>query len=184
MKTLQQAVERVSAQVREHCRARGYTEGPWLNPLVPVDCLSAWAMARYLAGAGEIDHYLAVAPEGHVYGFFFEKLGVRMHSVFVDYPPRRCEAIDDLSEIRDGHVLVIEDDVVSGVSLKLVMDQLQLHAPRLVSLYLGRERDGQQLDNVPPGIADIYLAEERLDPNLRAQYETDFLTAFREDDPA
>ena len=85
MKTLQQAVERVSAQVREHCRARGYTQGPWLNPLVPVDCISAWAMARYLAGAGEIDHYLAVAPEGHVYGFCFEKLGVRVHSVFVDY---------------------------------------------------------------------------------------------------
>ena len=85
METLQRIVERVSAQVREHCRARGYKEGPWLNPLVPVDCISAWAMARHLAGAGEIDRYLAVAPEGHVYGFFFEKLGVRVHSVFVDY---------------------------------------------------------------------------------------------------
>jgi hypothetical protein len=54
VETLQQIVERVSAQVWEHCRAKGYTEGPWLNPLVPVDCVSAWAMARHLASAGEI----------------------------------------------------------------------------------------------------------------------------------
>jgi hypothetical protein len=66
MSSIEDLVNRVSAAVREYCRSKGYTEGPWLNPLVPVDCVAAWMMAKRLVGAGQFDHYVAVAPEGHV----------------------------------------------------------------------------------------------------------------------
>lgn len=82
-----------SVKFRQRCvcigRAKGYVEGRWLNPLVPMDCIAAWAMARQLTESGQFDRYLAIAPEGHVYGYFFERLGVPVLSVFVDYPPRR-----------------------------------------------------------------------------------------------
>lgn len=183
METLPETVARVSSQVRGHCQAKGYQEGPWLNPLVPVDCVAALVMAQRLIASGRFDHYLAVAPEGHVYGYFFEQLGAPVLSALVDYPPRRCQVLDDLAVIRDGSVLIIEDDVLSGISLALVVDQVMRFAPRSVSLYLGREKEYQQLHNVPAGITTTYLAEEQLDPALRAHYESEFLAFFREHAP-
>jgi hypothetical protein len=42
-------IDRVVAEVREHCRqSKGYEEGSHVNPPVPVDCMSAFAMARLL----------------------------------------------------------------------------------------------------------------------------------------
>ena len=72
---LHELLAEVAAEARRHCAAKGYTGGPNWNPLTPWDGVAALAMARFLLGSGLFDHYLAVAPEGHVYGFFFEQLG-------------------------------------------------------------------------------------------------------------
>lgn len=171
-------LDKVIAQVRQHCRrAKGYEEGLWVNPLVPADCVSAFMMARLVTEQEAFDHYVAVAPEGHVYGFFFEQLGVRVLSVHVDYPPRRCEVLDDLSVLRNGRVLIIEDDVLSGVTLRLVIDVLKQYSPRSLALYLGRQKADQQLEPIAPEIARVFLAEDYLDPTLREQSEAEF-TAF------
>src|SRR5947199_5468655 len=98
-------LDRVLTDVRKHCHARGYREGPGVNNFVPHDCVAAFGMARLLTGTERFDHYLAIAPEGHIYGYFFECLGVEVLSVFTDYPPSRCESADDLSVLRDGRVL-------------------------------------------------------------------------------
>src|SRR5262245_44599967 len=112
-------IDRVKEDVKRYVAAKGYGDGPGVNPLVPRDCVAAFAMARLLTEQG-FDHYVSVDPEGLVYGYFCEKLGVRLRSVFVDYPPRRFETRDDLAVIRGRRVLVLEDDVVSGVTLELV----------------------------------------------------------------
>ena len=100
-------------------------------------------------------------------------------SICVDYPPTRVESVDDLSAIHRRRVLLIEDDVVSGISLELVMKEVALHGPSSVSLFLGREKDSQQLQNVPPQIDRVYLTEDCLDPAARGQYESEFLDFFQ-----
>lgn len=91
-------LDRVVADLSEHVRnAKGYETESWINPLTAVDSISAFAMAKLLTEQKLFDHFVSVAPEGHVYGYFFEKaFGVSMLSVHVDYPPRRCEVRDDL----------------------------------------------------------------------------------------
>ena len=172
-------LERVADAVQTHCRQRGFVPEPWLNPLVPHDPVAAWAMARRLTAEEGFDEYVAVAPEGHVYGFFFEQFGAQILSVFVDYPPKQFTAVDDLTRIRDRHVLILEDDVVSGVTLALVVRGLQVHAPRSLALYLGREKEYQQLQNVPPAVTPVYLAEDYLQPSWREDAEATFAAFFR-----
>jgi hypothetical protein len=138
------------------------------------------AMAWYLIGLRAFEQYVAVAPEGNVYGFLFERLEAKVLSVFVDYPPTRVDYVDDLSVIHGRRLLLIEDDIVSGNSLRLAMRELSRHEPSSVSLYLGREKDSQQLNNTPSQIEAFYLAEDVLDPASRGRYESDFLAFFQE----
>ncbi len=134
-------------------------------------------MAKLLT-ENQFDRYLAVAPEGHVYGFFLEWLGARVLSVFVDYPPWQLETRDDLAVIRGGRVPILEDDIISGVTLQLVIRDLLQYQPRSLSLYGGRAKEDQQLGNLPPEIEAVYLAENCLDPALRADHESSFLKVF------
>ena len=43
-----------------------------------------------------------------------KRLGARVLSILVDYPPTRVELAEDLSAVRGGRVLLIEDDVVGA----------------------------------------------------------------------
>jgi hypothetical protein len=175
-----QLLEQVAEAVRGHCAAKGYVRGSNWNPLTPQDSVAALAMARHLTGSGSFDHDVAVAPEGYVYGFFFERLGAPVLSIFVDYPPTQVESADDLSAIHGGRVLLIEDDVVSGFSLDLVMKAVARHDPSSVSLYLGRDKDSQQLQNIPTQIDRVNLAEDSLDPAGRGRYESEFFDFFQD----
>jgi hypothetical protein len=171
-------LEDVSRRAREHCAARGYVSGPNWNPLEPHDPVAAFAVARLLVGSGRFDCFVAVAPEGHVYGFFFEELGVPVHEVFVDYPPRAVTAAGWLSAVVGKRVLVIEDDVVSGVSLGLVVAAVLAHRPLSVSVYLGRRADGQCPENMPEGVGLALLAETLLASVDRPQHEAEFIRHF------
>jgi hypothetical protein len=168
----------VVRQAREHCAAKGYVEGPNWNPLEPQDPVAALAMARALIASGKFDHYVAIAPEGHAYGYFFERLGARVRSVFVDYPPRQVTGAQELASIAGGRVLLIEDDVASGVSLELIVAALKVHQPASLSVYLGRRASGQCPENVPAGIDAVILAESHLDPADRARHEEEFVCIF------
>jgi hypothetical protein len=175
---LSELLDLAHADIRAHCAAKGYVSGPHWNPLVPQDSVAALGMARWLLESGRFDDYIAVAPEGHVYGYFFERLGARLLSVFVEYPPKCIQLVDDLTAIRDRSVLLIEDDVVSGVSLELVVRELARFAPRSLSLYLGRDRDSHQFENIPAPIGNVYLAEDCLDPADRGRHEREFVELF------
>jgi hypothetical protein len=176
----QELLERVVAQVGQHVReSKGYETESWINPLTPVDSVAAFAMAKVLTERHLFDYFVSVAPEGHVYGYFFEKcFGASILSVHVDYPPRRCEVLDDLNPIRGKRVLILEDDVASGTTLRHVVNAINEYQPRSLDLYLGRRKGDQALENVDPAIGTTYLAEDYLDPNRREEYESQFVTFF------
>lgn len=175
----QQLTEYIASDIQQHVRkSKGFEQGPWVNPLVPVDCVQSFMMAHMLIESRAFDYCVAVAPEGHVYGYFFERLGASVLSVHVDYPPRTCQVLDDLSRLRGQRVLILEDDVVSGLTLRLVVSTLRSYEVRLMDLFLGRRKEDQLLENVPAEIGTVYLAEDYLDPGLRDNYESSYVAFF------
>jgi hypothetical protein len=176
-------LEAVLAEVRAHCQRRGYREGPGVNNFVPHDAVAAFGMARLLTGMG-FDRYVAVAPEGHVYGYFFERLGTPVLSVLADYPPTRCVAEDDLRVIGGQRVLLIEDDVIGGRTLRMVVEHLRQYSPGAIELYLGHTKGIQHLPNVPSEIEKVHLAEDCLDWRRRPELEAELIRCFTSPAPA
>lgn len=173
---------RVGSAVDRHVRtSKGYETESFINPLTPVDSVAAFAMAKSLTEDRLFDHCISVAPEGHVYGYFFACFDASILSVHVDYPPRRCQVLDDLEIIRDKRVLILEDDVASGTTLRHVIDALDTYSPRTVDLYLGRSKDSQFFGFMDPRIGSIYLAEDHLDQDRRTEYEIQFIEFFNDE---
>ena len=119
---------------RRHCEAKGYREGDGVNNFAPHDPVAAFAMARALLGSNRFDRFVAVAPEGHIYGYFFERLGAEVLEVFTDYPPTRCASRDELSVLKGARVLLIEDDVIGGGTLRLVAGHLRQFSPAALAV--------------------------------------------------
>ena len=175
----QQLLDKVATDVLRHCReSKGYDDSPGVNALVPVDSVDAFAMAKSLTAENAYDYCVSVTPEGHVYGYFFEKFGATVLSVYVDYPPTRCEVLDDLSVLQDQRVLILEDDVISGITLRFTIDALMAHDPTSLALFLGRSKEFNLLENVGPEINKIHMAEDYLDSEQRNDYETEFIDYF------
>jgi hypothetical protein len=172
-----QLLDAVLEDVRRHCQTRGYREGQGVNNFVPHDAVAAFAMAEFLMAAG-FDRYLAIAPEGHIYGYFFERLGGSVLSVFTDYPPTRVSAEDDLRTVQGRRVLLIEDDVIGGGTLRLVVEHLRQFSPGSLALYLGHTKGIQHLRNVPAEIAQVFVAEDCLSLNSRPKLEQRFADFF------
>jgi NAD(P)-dependent dehydrogenase (short-subunit alcohol dehydrogenase family) len=151
-----------------------------VNNLVPHDAILALAMARELAGAGH-DVHVAVAPEGHVYGYFLERLGARVLEVRVGFPPVTIESGLGPSEIEGRSVLVVEDDVMGGATLRLVAAELGRHRPARLDLWLVHSIGIQHPENVPPEYGDVFYAERTLDLRRHDEYEAEFLEEFGRD---
>jgi hypothetical protein len=175
----QEIMHDLATRIEDHvCNSKGFEEESFVNPFSPVDSLSAFAAAQLLIAEHRHDVYVAVAPEGHVYGFFFEHFGANVLSVHVGYPPRECLILDGMSGIRGRRVLILEDDVASGTTLRLVLDALQDAGPESVDLFLGRPKHQQILENIDSRISKTYLPEDILQVEQQAVYEGDFVRAF------
>lgn len=162
--------------VRAHVHRRGYREGEGINNFVPHDPVAAFGMAGYLLREHAHDVYLAVAPEGHIYGFFLEQLGARVDECWVDYPPTVCRLDLPAARVAGKRVLLIEDDVASGRTLRLVLAALLPLGPAAVDLYLGHSSGVQRLRNVPPEIGHVFLAGQVANVKRYAEW----LAAFRD----
>jgi len=169
----------VLEDIAMHCYNKGYREGPGVNNFIPHDAAAAFEMARTLAT--RFDQYVVVAPEGHIYGYFFEQLGIPVLSVFTNYPPTLCTSDDDLSVIKNKKVLLIEDDVVSGHTLRLVVRHLGRFKPASLSLYLGHNAGVQHLENIPKEIARdrILVAEQTLGHDQWMELDAAFTKFFK-----
>ena len=174
-----QLMEFVISEVSRHVRtSKGYETESFVNPMTPVDSVSAFAIARLLIERDAFDVCVSVAPEGHVYGYFFDLFNVQILSVHVDYPPRRCEILDDLGPVRGKRILILEDDVASGTTLRHVVNTLVEYEPARIDLFLGRRKDAQVLDSIHPGIEQVFMAEDQLDAGRRSEYERQFVEYF------
>ena len=96
----------------------------------------------------------------------------------IDYPPRRCEILDDLEKVRSKRVLILEDDVASGTTLRLVVNALIDFEPNGIDLFLGRRKDSQVLDSIHPAIGRVFMAEDHLDAERRDEHEEVFVKFF------
>ncbi len=66
-------MERVLSNVDRHVRAsRGYEVESFINPLTPGDSVAAFPMASSLTAQKAFNVCVSVAPEGHVYSYFFQ----------------------------------------------------------------------------------------------------------------
>jgi hypothetical protein len=174
-----QVLQYVLEKIKSYCNERGAWEAPGVNNLVPHDCVNAYAIARYLVQDVGFDHYIAVAPEGHIYGYFFSRIGIPPLSVSVDYPPTKLMAIDDMLQIAGGSVLIIEDDVIGGGTLRITASELMKCKPHRLSLFLGHSKIFQHFENIPKEIEQVYIAEDSLSKTDYAYREQGFIEEFK-----
>lgn len=176
-------LNRVAVLVEGHVRcSKGFEEESFVNPFTPADSVSAYCVAQSLTDSNAFDVCISVAPEGHVYGYFFELFGASILSVHVGYPPKACTILDDFSRIGGKRVLILEDDVASGTTLRLVLEAIEPFDPAAIDLFLGRPKRHQILDHIDSRIGHVYLAEDVLVSSRRDEYESRFTEAFSTDD--
>ena len=171
-------LQHVLRNVSDYCHEKGVLEAPGINNLVPHDCVNAYAMANYLVKTVGFSHYVSVAPEGYIYGYFFNKIGIHPLAISVDYPPKKASTLDDLLPIAGGTVLIIEDDVIGGGTLKIVVSELLKFKPRRLSLFLGHSKIFQHFENIQPEIESTYIAEDTLNEDEYENREREFITEF------
>jgi hypothetical protein len=174
----------VFQDVERYCHNKGYHEGPGINNFVPHDPVLAFAMAKRLIGEGGFEHYVVVAPEGHIYGYFFEKLGARTMATGFPFPATRIELRDDFSIVRFKRLLIIKDVVVSGGTLWNLAEGLSIFRPKSIDLFLGHSRCFQHLEKVPYQFRRTYLADEVICKSRYDAYDalveefTEYFTGF------
>ena len=174
----QQIRTNVYDAVLTYCRSKGGKEGDGVNNFVPHDVVSAYAMAFYLTHPPQFDTLVAIAPEGYIYGYFFSVLGYEPQGLYVDFPPTRYSLLEPEKLKPLQRILLIEDDVIGGTTLQLVVKALQPYYPAKLALYLGHHQGYQHLENIPAQISDIYLAEKTLDDAQYTRYEQEFYRFF------
>lgn len=75
--------------------------------------------------------------------------------------------------------MLIEDDAISGRTLRLVSEHLHQFAPKSLGLYLGHTKGAQHLQNVPDEIEKVYVSEDLLSWGTRSELEREFEDFFR-----
>jgi hypoxanthine-guanine phosphoribosyltransferase len=73
----------------------------------------------------------------------------------VECPPTKLQTRDDLLGIAGEEVLIIEDDVIGGGTLRIVIEELLKYKPRNLSLFLGHGKVFQHLDGIPREIGHV-----------------------------
>ncbi len=127
---------------------------------IPHKQLEAVATSGELVASGRYDLGLSVEPEGCGYAYFFEMQGMRVLHVFADFDGKGgidYRETEDLGPIRGKKVLIIEDDVQSGLTLRTVLGRLRGFKAASYGLYLGNLGGFQKTANVPGQIRRIHM---------------------------
>ncbi len=127
---------------------------------IPHKQLEAVTTSRELVESGRYDLGLSVEPEGCAYAYFFEMQGMRVLHVFADFDGkggidyRETERLDPL---RGKNVLIIEDDVQSGLTLRTVLGRIGRFGASSFGLYLGNLGGFQNTPAIPPQITRVHM---------------------------
>jgi|GEM_PF-1186706 len=106
---------------------------------------------------------LVVGPEGFAYEPILRDLG--LDTVALNIPEadfdgaRTLTSFDDLAQLEGKRVLVIEDDVRSGATLRKVIEALAPHMPARLGLYLGNDEEHQIIESIPKVFSVHYLTK-------------------------
>ncbi len=129
----------------------------------PSNPLAAFDAARKAVGE-DFDAALIVGPEGFAYEPYFRDFGLPTAAVNIpesgEDESRTIRLFDDASTLRGKRVLVVEDDVHTGATLRKLLEWLMPQNPARLGLYLGQPEQFQRVTKIPQAFAAVYLAEE------------------------
>lgn len=132
--------------------------------VVPQKVSCAAFITRNIVSSGKIDIGLSVEPEGYAYAYFFQAQKLPILHVFADFNEQGgidYRPLDNLQGLEGKRVLIIEDDVQTGRTLRAVLGHLEAHPAASYSLFLGAGVQWQQLTSVPAQISEIYINTEQ-----------------------
>jgi hypoxanthine phosphoribosyltransferase len=112
------------------------------------------------------DTALIVGPEGFAYEPIFRDLGLAIAAVNIPEAvfngERSLKELDDLSKLKGSRVLVVEDDVVSGATLRKLLPSLERHAPAELGLFLGSPSGRQLQMNIPASFRHVHISDDKV----------------------
>lgn len=152
------------------------------NEHSPHSMTSSFVNAQQALAKGRYSVVLIVGPEGFAYEPLFRDIGrdLRLRVVSVNIPEadfngeRSIQVLDDLKALEGQRVLVVEDDVQSGATLRKLLEHVTPHRPAFLGLYLGSEPHYQMRENIPPEFKSVYARKR--DP---MKDERDFLAYLK-----
>ncbi len=155
---LNEEEEKLDEKFRKFCLKRKFkgeliSHSAYLNELLN----SAWNLReRY-------DFGLPIARGGLYAGFVFNLMGL---SLVVARAKRRGNGtefhwIDDPEKIRDKRVLVIEDDVAKGRTIRRVAEEIKVYQPKEVDLFLGDKKGfyKERINQIPTLFERVYFMD-------------------------
>jgi len=145
----------VSQEALEYAEKHG-----WGKVFKPHSRLESAVNADMIIRSGDIDIGLSVEPEGCAYAYFFETLGLGVLHVYAEFDGMGgidFQLAEPLDAMRGRRVLIIEDDIRSGLTMRNVLEGIRGIDVGSYSLFLGNNLAYQNLDSVPPQIVRTYL---------------------------
>ena len=124
----------------------------------PHDVFESLKLSRQIMQEKNFEVVLVIGPEGCKYAVPFELAGLPLVEIFIDDsdPARPYQALDDLEAIRGKKVLLLEDDVCSGATLRRTLEHILPREPQSIELFLGNPLFFQTLSNVPSEISRVH----------------------------
>jgi hypothetical protein len=127
---------------------------------VPHMVLEAITNSRTLAESGAYDLGLSVEPEGCAYAYFFETQGMRILHVYADFDGKGgidYREVDDLGELRGKRILIIEDDIQTGLTLRTVLERIKGIGADRYGLFLGNLAGFQNRNAIPKQVEQVHM---------------------------
>ncbi|VVC03537.1 Uncharacterised protein [Candidatus Bilamarchaeum dharawalense] len=144
----------VRTEAMEYVRSHGHGK-----LFVPHKISGSFTNAGAIVRSGEIDIGLSVEPEGCAYAYFFEAHGLPVLHVFADFDDHGgidYRETEDLTRLSGRRVLLIEDDVRTGKTLKAVLAHIEHFGILELQLFLGNLDQFQNINAVPTRIAKVH----------------------------
>ncbi|MBF0105997.1 MAG: phosphoribosyltransferase [Deltaproteobacteria bacterium] len=159
------AIERYRHLAADYAKKRGIES----IPTIPQSYTAAFLTAQAAFEDG-YDVALIVGPEAFSFEPLFVDLGISTVAVNIpeiDYDgDRTLTILDSLSKLKGKKVLVVEDDIRSGATLRALVKGLQPALPKKLGLFLGLPIARQRLESIPAIFDKAYTTNTEQDEDM------------------